>query len=148
MGYRLPSEAEWEYAAREGGRDVRFGTGSDTARSSEMNFRGDEAMQPYAQLGSYHQGTMPVGSFPPNGLGLYDMSGNAWEWVSDTYVAYDSAAADNPYVSQGSARMLRGGRWGGDAFEARVFRRTSWPRNDRCNNSGFRIARSVGRGRR
>jgi formylglycine-generating enzyme required for sulfatase activity len=143
-GYRLPTEAEWEYAAREGGRDVRFGNGMNTARSSEMNFRGDEGEQPYLEPGSYHKGTMPVGSFPPNSLGLYDMSGNAWEWVSDTYVQYDTTAVKDPYSTGGTKRILRGGRWGGDAFEARVFRRTSWPRNDRCNNSGFRIARSVG----
>jgi formylglycine-generating enzyme required for sulfatase activity len=145
-GYRLPTEAEWEYAAREGGRDVRFGTGSDTARSSEMNFRGDEAAHPYVEPGSYHEGTMPVASFPPNGLGLHDMSGNAWEWTSDTYVPYDTVALYDPYMTEGRERILRGGRWGGDAFEARVFHRSSWVRNDRCNNSGFRIARTAGEG--
>ena len=144
-GYRLPTEAEWEYAAREGGRKIRFGTGSDTARSSEMNFRGDDGDQHYLEPGSYHKGTMPVGSFRPNSLGLYDMSGNAWEWVSDTYVPYDTAASSDPYQTGGTSRILRGGRWGGDAFEARITHRTGWVRNDRCNNSGFRIARSVAR---
>jgi len=143
-GFRLPTEAEWEYAAREGGLHVRFGSGRNVARSSEINFRADAGDQPYLELGSYHKGTMPVGSFPPNSLGLYDMSGNAWEWVSDTYVAYDSTALDNPYMTAGTQRILRGGRWGGDAYEARVFHRSAWPRADRCNNSGFRIARSVG----
>jgi formylglycine-generating enzyme required for sulfatase activity len=145
-GYRLPTEAEWEYAAREGGRDVRFGTGSDTARSSEMNYRGDEAAHPYVEPGSYRKGTMPVASFRPNALGLYDMSGNAWEWTSDSYGPYDTIALDNPYMTEGTERILRGGRWGGDAFEARVFHRSSWVRNDRCNNSGFRIARTAGEG--
>lgn len=143
-GYRLPTEAEWEYAARERGRDVRFGYGGDIARSSSMNFRGDDGEQSYLELGSYHKGTMAVGSFPPNAVGLFDMSGNAWEWVSDTYVQYDTTAATDPYSTGGHRRILRGGRWGGDAFEARVSRRTSWPRNDRCDNSGFRIARSAG----
>jgi formylglycine-generating enzyme required for sulfatase activity len=145
-GYRLPTEAEWEYAAREGGRAVRFGNGQDIARSREMNFRGDEAGQPYVEVGSYAKGTTPVGSFPPNRLGLHDMSGNAWEWVSDPYVAYDAVAATDPYGTGGAERILRGGRWGGDAYEARVSHRTSWPRNDRCNNSGFRVARSGGVG--
>jgi formylglycine-generating enzyme required for sulfatase activity len=144
-GYRLPTEAEWEYAARERGRDVRFGTGRNTARSAEMNFRGDEAKQPYVELGLYRKGTTPVGTFPANSIGLHDISGNAWEWVSDTYTAYDTVTASNPYKVNGSERILRGGRWGGDAFEARVFHRSSWPRNDRCNNSGFRIARSAER---
>ncbi len=142
-GFRLPTEAEWEYAAREGGREVRFGNGNDIARSSEMNFRGDDGEQPYLERGSYRKGTMPVGSFPPNELGLFDMSGNAWEWVSDTYVRYDTTASDNPYVTEGATRILRGGRWGGDASESRVSDRTRWPRNDRCNNSGFRVARSA-----
>jgi formylglycine-generating enzyme required for sulfatase activity len=145
-GYRLPTEAEWEYAAREGGRDVRFGTGSEMARSSEMNFRGDDGELPYSELGSYRKGTTPVSTFTPNALGLHDMSGNAWEWVSDTYVAYETVTLHDPYATRGTERILRGGRWGGDAFEARVFHRTSWPRNDRCNNSGFRIARSAERG--
>jgi len=141
-GYRLPTEAEWEYAAREGGRRVRFGNGRDTARSSEMNFRGDEGEQAYLELDSYYKRSMPVGTFQPNSLGLHDMSGNAWEWVSDTYAEYASGTLENPYITEGTQRILRGGRWGGDAFEARVSHRTVWPRNDRCNNSGFRIARS------
>jgi formylglycine-generating enzyme required for sulfatase activity len=128
-GFRLPTEAEWEYAAREGGRKVRFGNGKDTARTSEINLNAKR--------------TMPVGSYQPNSLGLYDMSGNAWEWVSDTYAKYQSTDQVNPYVTAGKERMLRGGMWSGDASEARVFRRTRWPRNDRCNNSGFRIARSA-----
>jgi formylglycine-generating enzyme required for sulfatase activity len=142
-GYRLPTEAEWEYAARERGREVRFGNGKDTARSSEINFRGDDGNQPYLEPGDYHKGTVPVGSYPPNALGFHDMSGNAWEWVSDAYALYGTAALDNPYVAEGAMRILRGGRWGGDASEARASHRSSWPRNDRCNNSGFRVARSA-----
>jgi len=69
------------------------------------------------------------------------MSGNAWEWVSDNYAKYQSEPQVNLYIVAGANYALRGGRWGGDAFEARVFHRSSWPRNDRCNNSGFRVAR-------
>jgi formylglycine-generating enzyme required for sulfatase activity len=142
-GYRLPTEAEWEYAAREGGRKVRFGSGKDIARSSDINFRGDEGEYEYLELGVYVGTTKPVACYPPNSLGLYDMSGNAWEWVSDKYSEYSDESKVNPYGTAGSNHILRGGRWGGDAFEARVFHRSSWPRNDRCNNSGFRIARSA-----
>ena len=141
-GYRLPTEAEWEYAAREGGREVRFGNGKNIARSSEINFRGDDGEYSYLEPGGYLKGTAPVGSYPPNSLGLYDMSGNAWEWVGDRFVKYTNEARVNPYTIEGDGHALRGGRWGGDAFEARVFHRSSWVRNDRCNNSGFRIARS------
>jgi len=142
-GYRLPTEAEWEYAAREGGLGVRFGNGKDMARSSDINFRGDEGEYEYLELGEYAGTTKPVGTYPPNSLGLYDMSGNAWEWVSDSYAEYSREPQVNPYITAGNHHALRGGRWGGDAFEARVYHRSSWPRNDRCNNSGFRIARSV-----
>ncbi|MDH4156902.1 MAG: formylglycine-generating enzyme family protein [candidate division Zixibacteria bacterium] len=142
-GYRLPTESEWEYAAREGGRRVRFGNGKDIAKSSEMNFRADDGEYEYLELGQYPKGTSPVGSYPPNSLGLYDMSGNAWEWVSDKFATYTNEARTNPYGTGARGHALRGGRWGGDASEARVFSRSSWVRNDRCNNSGFRIARSA-----
>ncbi len=75
------------------------------------------------------------------------MSGNAWEWVSDQYAPYNDAAASDPYVAAAGPstpqQILRGGRWGGDAREARAASRSGWLRNDRCNNSGFRVARSV-----
>ena len=142
-GFRLPTEAEWEYAAREGGRKVRFGNGKNIVKSSEINFRGDDGQYEYLERGEYIGKTKPVGSYPPNSLGLYDMSGNAWEWVSDKYASYSSEFQVNPYMTSGSKYILRGGRWGGDAFEARVFHRSSWPGNDRCNNSGFRLARSA-----
>jgi len=141
-GYRLPTEAEWEYAAREGGKKVRFGNGRDTARSEEINLRGNAGEYDYLEKSGYLKGTSPVGSYPPNNLGLYDMSGNAWEWVSGSFVEYTAEDKVNPYDTTGPGQALRGGRWGGDAFEARVFSRSPWARNDRCNNSGFRVARS------
>jgi formylglycine-generating enzyme required for sulfatase activity len=141
-GYRLPTEAEWEYAAREGGRKVRFGNSQNIARASEINFRADDGEFEYLEKGQYLKKSSPVGSYAPNRLGLYDMSGNAWEWVSDKFAAYTNEAATNPYYTEADGHALRGGRWGGDASEARVFSRSSWARNDRCNNSGFRIARS------
>ena len=141
-GYRLPTEAEWEYAAREGGRKVRFGNGKNVARSSEINFRGDTGEYDYLERGKYLKGTSAAGSYPPNSLGLYDMSGNAWEWAGDRFVKYTNKARVNPYTIEGRGHALRGGRWGGDASEARVFSRSPWTRNDRCNNSGFRVARS------
>jgi len=145
-GYRLPTEAEWEYAAREKGRDVRFGTGSNVAKSSEIVFRADAGSYSYLEPGLNRKKTLPAGSLLANGLGLFDMSGNAWEWTSDDYAPYSSAAQRNPHaVSQDEhpQKALRGGRWGGDASEARVFSRAPFLSNDRCNNSGFRVARTA-----
>jgi len=143
-GFRLPTEAEWEYAAREGGREVRFGNGEAIARSTQINFMGDVGEYEYLELGGYERRTVPVGSYAPNALGLFDMSGNAWEWVSDRFGPYRGATQTDPYAVNGDEQILRGGRWGGDVFEARVFHRSSWVRNDRCNNSGFRVALSAG----
>jgi formylglycine-generating enzyme required for sulfatase activity len=143
-GFRLPTEAEWEFAARERGRRVRFGNGQLVARSAEITFDAGVGDFPYLERGENPGRTAPVGSHPPNDLGLHDMSGNAWEWVHDPYAPYpDGAAETSPPVGNGDRRILRGGRWGGDASEARVFHRSSWLRNDRCNNSGFRVARSA-----
>ncbi len=142
-GFRLPTEAEWEYAARQGGQQVRFGNGRDIARSTEINFRADSADYPYSEVGEYRRTTVPVASFEPNSLGLHNMSGNAWEWVTDRYGPYQADDQVNPCGADGVNRILRGGRWGGDAFEARVSARGSYARNDRCNNSGFRVARSA-----
>jgi formylglycine-generating enzyme required for sulfatase activity len=141
-GFRLPTEAEWEYAAREGGKRIRFGNGKKIADAHEINFRADAGDYPYCEKGEYRGKTTSVGSFEPNSLGLYDMSGNAWEWTGDCNQYNDEKLVD-PCLPEKDTYALRGGRWGGDAFEARVFSRSGWVRNDRCNNSGFRIARSA-----
>ncbi|MFC2083122.1 formylglycine-generating enzyme family protein [Candidatus Bipolaricaulota bacterium] len=141
-GYRLPTEAEWEFAAREGGKAIRFGNGQDIARPAEINFRAEESDLPFSETGEYRKATVPVASFKPNGLGIYNLSGNAWEFVSDAAGDFQDAEQVNPHQNEGDQRILRGGRWGGDANEARVYTRSGYSRSDRCNNSGFRIARS------
>lgn len=101
--FRLPTEAEWEYACRAAGQQEMFGGqappgGANTAEYADR----------------HGEGTLPVGSFPPNKLGLHDMSGNLWEWVSDIYSpdAYLHHRRDNPHhVADGPARLLRGGGW-------------------------------------
>jgi formylglycine-generating enzyme required for sulfatase activity len=142
VGYRLPTEAEWEYAAREGGQQIRFGNGKSAARSDEINFDAASGELPYLEKGELRGHTTSVGSFAPNGLGLFDMAGNVWEWCSDWYQGYDSEPSVNPYVVEGSRRAARGGRWGGDASEARTTARFAWEPNNRCNNIGFRVALS------
>lgn len=142
-GYRLPTEAEWEFAAREGGRKVRFGNGKDVARSSEINFDASSDKFAYAEKGLKRDRSTPVGSFHSNALGLYDMSGNAWEWCADVLAEYPAARQVNPYVPGDEPRILRGGSMGGDARSARVFSRFCFGRADHCGNSGFRIARTA-----
>jgi proline iminopeptidase len=141
-GYRLPTEAEWEYAAREGGRVVRFGNGRDIASGGDAVF--DAAVGDYAYLerGRQRRGTSPIRSHAPNAFGLFDMAGNAWEWVSDFLAPYPQDSQLNPYQTVGRGRAVRGGRWGGDAFELRTAKRFQWQANNRCDASGFRLARS------
>lgn len=113
--YRLPTEAEWEYAARNGGKKVRFGTGKDTIGPDEANFNASSKYaKPYSRPGTYREQTVAVGSFAPNGLGLYDISGNVWEWCHDWFDIdyYDKSPKMNPTgPSSGSYRVLRGGSW-------------------------------------
>lgn len=142
-GYRLPTEAEWEFAARERGKKIRFGNGQDLARSSEINFDASSGEYSFAEKGEYRGKTTPVGSFNPNELGLYDMSGNVWEWSSDFVDRYPSESTTNPYQVDGDIgqrRAARGGPWVGDARIARVSARFGWVAEDRCNNLGFRFA--------
>ncbi len=144
-GYRLPTETEWEFAARERGQKIRFGNGQDLARASEINFDASNGEYSFAEKGECRGKTTPVGSFDPNGLGLYDMSGNVWEWCSDFVDRYPSGSTTNPYQVNGDIgqrRAARGGTWVGDASLARVSPRFGWVAEDRCNNVGFRVAKS------
>jgi formylglycine-generating enzyme required for sulfatase activity len=144
--YRLPTEAEWEYACR-GGRPSSqpFGIGDGTSLSSrEANLIGD----PYggADRGPYLKATCRVGSYTANALGLYDMHGNVAEWCADWYGPYPQGAVTNPSgPAEGSARVMRGGDWRYPAGGCRSAVRGRWvfapdPRGDYL---GFRLARSV-----
>ncbi len=144
-GYRLPTEAEWEYAARERGKKIRFGNGQNIARPSEMNFNAALGEFAFAEKGQFRKKTMPVGSFRPNSLGLYDMSGNVWEWCSDFLGRYAKTPQTNPYQQNGMMgprRAARDGPWAGEASWARTTARMGWVADDRCNMIGFRLARS------
>jgi len=143
-GYRLPTEAEWEFAARERGSAARFGNGQNIADPERAAFDASGDEYDYQVRGPLRRNPTSVRGYPPNSLGLYDMAGNAWEWVSDYRAPYTAAAASNPHQGSGTTRVIRGGRWGGDAFEMRVAKRFSWQSHNRCNASGFRLARSTG----
>ena len=133
VGYRLPTEAEWEYTARGGNKSKGYKySGSDNV--------GDVAWYD-SNSGSK---TQKVGGKTPNELGLYDMSGNVWEWCSDWYGNYSSSAQTNPYNSTvGSDRVYRGGCWGNIAACVRVAYRGSRPPTDTYYYLGFRICRTV-----
>ena len=142
-GYRLPTEAEWEYAARQGGQKVRFGNGKDIADPKEINFdassRGKKA---YSVVGEYRQKTLPVGSFSSNTLDLFDMSGNVWEWCGDWYGTYPSGASNDPQgATGGSGRVIRGGSWGNYPANVRVADRYDDSPDYRFRILGFRLAR-------
>lgn len=142
-GYRLPTEAEWEFAARERGAAVRFGNGRNVADPAQAAFDASGNDYPYQIRGPVRRSPTAVRRFAPNRLGLYDMAGNAWEWVSDYMARYSAGPELNPYRATGTRRVIRGGRWGGDASELRAAKRFSWQSRNRCNASGFRLARSA-----
>jgi formylglycine-generating enzyme len=154
-GYRLPTEAEWEKAARGGLSGKRFPWGSDTISHDQANFLHDK-MDSFA-TGSegghpkYREGerpyTSPVGSFGANGFGLHDMAGNVSEWCWDRYGGYGKptyvdGATDPKGVESGTLRVFRGGSWGNSAFGSRVFHRSGIDATKRVVGVGFRLARS------
>ena len=128
--FRLPTEAEWEYAARGGNK-------SNSYKYSGSNTIGNVAWYWDNSNSETHQ----VGTTSPNELGIYDMSGNVWEWCQDWYGDYSSGSQTNPTgPSSGSKRVARGGSWDGGAWNCRVSNRGSGTPDYRSNFLGFRLA--------
>ena len=149
--YRLPSEAEWEYACR-AGTTTRYFSGDDPETLSTFGNVADataKAKFPYwrytLKASDGYMFTAPVGSFQPNAFGLYDMHGNAWQWCADRYGAtyYAASPIDDPTgPDSGDCRVLRGGSWGFRPYSARSAVRDRGMPVARNFNAGFRVARS------
>lgn len=134
-GKRLPSEAEWEYAARGGLEDIAYPYG-EKADHSRSRFTDPEA----------EKGPVKTGSYAPNGYGLFDMSGNVWEWVSDWFSGsyYSESPEQNPAgPANGTFRVFRGGGWHSGPGCTTVHRRNALPSHWVDIAGGFRCVKDV-----
>ena len=141
-GYRLPTEAEWEYAAGGGASNrTRFGNGRDILDASEANFDASAAFKmPYSNVGVFRGRTVDVGSFRQNAFGLQDMVGNVWEWCWDWHGQYPTQSETNPRgPSSGQFRVFRGGSWGSKPDISRVSTRVFNTPTFTGNDNGFRV---------
>ena len=145
--YRLPTEAEWEYAAR-AGTTSRYSWGDKDACSkmmyeNDVGSSEDKCVSYYRRRGLTADATAPVKSFASNVWGLYDMHGNVYEWVQDWYGDYPDGSVTDPVGPQsGSRRVIRGGCWRVSARFCRSANRLWFNPGNRDNNVGFRLART------
>lgn len=141
--YRLPTEAEWEYACRAGTQTI-FAFG-DKLRSSQANFDGNYAYGCREESAAYLHRTCPVGQYRPNAFGLYDMHGNVWEWCSDYFSTgyYSRSPSRDPVGPIGrddAVHVMRGGSWIDAGWNCRSATRS---RQEALHYVGFRIAMNV-----
>jgi len=141
--FRLPTEAEWEFAARGNTEDVMYNTGNSIT-SKQANFNGSIAFGLNLR-DEYRKSPTKVGSFPPNAYGLYDMHGNLWEWCNDWYGEeyYENSPENNPLGPEsGDMRVLRGGSWFRYSGHIRSATRYKNKPTGQYADTGFRVVKS------
>ncbi len=137
-GFRLPTEAEWEYAAR-AGTTTPFSTGANLT-TEQANYNGNYPYADHAK-GVYRRKTVAVRSFKPNPWGLYEIHGNVWEWAWNWYGTYPGGPVVDP-TGPGSARVLRGGSWNSYPSSCRSASRYRNAPGNRSAIIGFRLVRT------
>ncbi|MEO0397938.1 MAG: formylglycine-generating enzyme family protein [Pseudomonadota bacterium] len=145
--YRLPSEAEWEYAARAGGEGP-FSFDGEVLSDARANYHGAHAYN--GPAGRFRQKTTPVGQFPKNAFGLYDVHGNVWEWTADCWAAdHDAQRQDGAPLSAAddadcTRRVTKGGAWNSGGWRLRAAYREGQTIDKRSYAIGFRVVREIG----
>lgn len=140
--YRLPTEAEWEYACR-AGTQTAFSTG-EFISTEQANFNGSLDYGSDTDVGQHRKQTIEIGYFPANPFGLYDMHGNVWEWTASTYSEDYNGEELRCFDSKiDTYRVLRGGSWINTKRSVRSASRIRRNANDRADFIGFRLARDI-----
>ena len=131
--YRLPTEAEWEYACR-AGTTTEFNVGSALFCNQAKFWYSSHSNSTCSQ-----STTVSAGSYAPNAWGLYDMHGNVWEWCLDSWAIYTAGAVMDPFVTGGTYQVVRGGAWSNDSSYCRAAHRRSYIPGSTFSDIGFRV---------
>jgi len=144
LSYRLPTEAEWEYAARQAGKDNRFGDGTNIAKTTNFNFNSEDLPdgRKFVVKGESRLRTVDIFMLKANALGLFQMSGNVAEWCQDRWHPdYEGAPADGSAWLDGNdnRRVIRGGAWDSEPYAARTYDRDAKKASTKDDEVGLRL---------